>query len=173
MTRRSNIWSFIMCLFFLFLSISAIYSTFYHTWSIAPPAYILFICTVFTFILGIIGFKDQSTRSTRFRSWFTVITMALLSFILFLGVFRLFMISEDLMQTTQSPDKRYTIKLYLIDGGSTSLGVKGELEGPLWFKKTIYRKFRMDHVVVEWNNNYTVSINNHILDLQKGETYSD
>jgi hypothetical protein len=47
------------------------------------------------------------------------------------------------------------------------------MDGPLWFEKTIYYDYRLDQVDVKWINNHTISINNHILDLKKGETYSD
>ncbi|WP_256464174.1 DUF5412 family protein [Halobacillus amylolyticus] len=48
---------------------------------------------------------------------------------------------------------------------------KGELNGPLWFKKRIYYQERTENVDVEWESNDTVSINNHILNLDEGDTY--
>ncbi|MCY8233457.1 DUF5412 domain-containing protein [Priestia endophytica] len=98
----------------------------------------------------------------------------MLSLILFLGVLRVLFIAEDLFETTHSPDHNYKIEFYLINGGATtSFDVLGKLDGPLWFEKTVYDDYRMDHADVKWINNHTVSINNHILDLEKGETYSD
>ncbi|RLQ93699.1 hypothetical protein D9X91_16885 [Falsibacillus albus] len=82
--------------------------------------------------------------------------------------------SEDLFKTTVSPDDNYKIEFYLTNGGATtSFGVIGKLDGPFWFKKTIYHAYPMDHVKVKWVDNHTVWINNHILDLKKGETYSE
>ncbi|WP_245676760.1 DUF5412 family protein [Bacillus solimangrovi] len=81
---------------------------------------------------------------------------------------------EDLFQITHSPDGNYKIEFYLTNGGATtSFGVLGKLDGPLWFKKTINDDYHMDKADVEWINEHTISINNHILDLKKGETYSD
>ena len=49
----------------------------------------------------------------------------------------------------------------------------GVLDGPLWFKKRIYYEDPMQEVDVEWENNYTVTINKHTLNLKKGEFYFD
>ncbi len=174
MARQFNLWSFYLCIFCLVVSLHLIHSTINQTWSVAPPAYILWILTVIVFIVGIMGFKDKSNRISRVRSWLTVLISLLLSFVLFLGVLRVLFISEDLIETTNSPDNRYTINFYLTNGGAaTSFGVLGKIDGPLWFNKTIYNDYHMDQADVEWINEYTVSINNHILNLKNGETYSD
>ncbi|MGM0845665.1 MAG: DUF5412 family protein [Bacillota bacterium] len=71
-------------------------------------------------------------------------------------------------------DDNYTIEFFLTNGGSTtSFGVLGKLDGPLGFEKKIYDEYPMDHVDVEWINEHTVLINNHVLNLKKGDTYSD
>ena len=78
------------------------------------------------------------------------------------------------MDTTQSPDGDYTIDFYQINGGAaTSIGVVGELDGPLWFKKTIYDDWNRQEVDVEWIDNHTVKINDYVLDLEANKTYSD
>ena len=56
-------------------------------------------------------------------------------------------------------------------GAAGSFGVRGEINGPLWFKKRIYYQSRVEHVEVEWVNNSTVSINKRTLNLKEGETY--
>jgi hypothetical protein len=174
MTKRFNIWSFNLVVFCLIATLHLIYSTIFQTWSVAPPSYILWLLTVLTFIFGIIGFKDKSNKISKVRSWITVIVSVLLSFVLFLGVLRVLLISEELIGTAKSPKDDYSIHFYLTNGGATtSLGVLGILDGPLWFEKTIYDDYNMDHADVEWINDYTVLINNHQLNLKDGETYSD
>ncbi|WP_180320081.1 DUF5412 family protein [Peribacillus loiseleuriae] len=170
MARRYNLWSFYLCLLCLIFSLSLIFSN----WSVSPPSYILWLLAVIAFILGVLGFKDKTNRLSKLRSWFTVIFSSLLSLVLLLELLRFLIISKELFKTTHSPDNNYKIEFYLTNGGATtSFGVIGKLDGPLWFEKTIYNDYRMDHANVEWINNHTVSINNHILDLKKGETYSD
>ena len=170
MARRYNLWSFSLCLLTILFLLTLIFS---H-WMISPPPYILWLLSVTAFILGIFGFKDKTNKVSKFRGWFTIFLSPLLSMILFLGVLRFLFFSEDLFKTTNSPGNNYKIEFYLKNGGATtSFGVIGKLDGPLWFEKTIYDDYRMDHANVEWIDEHTVSINNHILDLRKGETYSD
>ncbi|WP_433750564.1 DUF5412 family protein [Falsibacillus pallidus] len=98
----------------------------------------------------------------------------MLSLIFFLGVIRFLFISEELIKTAVSPDENYKVEFYLINGGAaTSFSVLGKLDGPLWFKKTIYYQSPMDHVDVNWVDNHTISINNQILNLKNGNPYSD
>ncbi|MFD0051662.1 DUF5412 family protein [Actinomycetes bacterium NPDC127524] len=170
MTKRCNIWSFYLCLLCLTFSFLLII---FSDWELAP-AYIPWFLSVIAFIIGIIGFKDKSNRFSKARSWFTLVFSLLLSLFFFLGVIRLFIISEELFETSHSPDNKYTIDFYLGNGGATtSYFVVGKVKGPLWFEKTIYYDYRMTKAKVEWINSHTVSINNHKLDLEKGETYSN
>ncbi|RDI45594.1 DUF5412 family protein [Falsibacillus pallidus] len=168
MSQRYNLWSFYLSLLSLLFLLSLIYSD----WSIAPP-YIFWFISVISFILGIIGFKDKTSRRSRFRSWFTVILSLMLSGIFFLGVIRFLFISEELIKTAVSPDDNYKVEFYLINGGAaTSFSVLGKLDGPLWLKKTIYYQSPMDHADVKWVDNHTISINNQILNIKEGDTYS-
>ncbi|SFQ78931.1 hypothetical protein SAMN02745910_03491 [Priestia endophytica DSM 13796] len=170
MARRYNLWSFYLCLICLIFSLSLVFSD----WSVAPPVYILWIFTLVALILGLFGFEDETNKRSRLRSLFTFIFSSLLLLILFLVALRVFFVSEDLFKTTHSPNNNYKIEFYLTNGGATtSFGVLGKLDGPLWFEKTVYDDYRMDHADVKWINNHTFSINNHILDLKKGETYSE
>ncbi|MGF9859556.1 DUF5412 family protein [Priestia endophytica] len=146
----------------------------FSDWSVAPPVYILWIFTLVALILGLFGFEDETNKRSRLRSLFTFIFSSLLLLILFLVALRVFFVSEELFKTTRSPNNNYKIEFYLTNGGATtSFGVLGKLDGPLWFEKTVYDDYRMDHADVKWINNHTFSINNHILDLKKGETYSE
>ena len=55
----------------------------------------------------------------------------------------------------------------------SEVSVTGIVNGPLWFKKRIYYGVPMHEVDVEWKNSHIIVINNHTLDLDKGETYSN
>ncbi|WP_232066050.1 DUF5412 family protein [Bacillus sp. KH172YL63] len=170
MARRYNVWSFYLTLLILLSLANLVFSE----WKVSPPSYILWGMSILTLILGIRGFKDRTGRLSRFRSWFTVILSPILSIFLFLGVIRFLFISEDLIKTSVSPDEQYQVEFYLLNGGATtSFGVIGKLDGPLWFEKTIYNQYPMDHANVKWLDDHTVSINNRILNLKEGETYLD
>jgi hypothetical protein len=143
------------------------------TWQVSPRAYILLIITVLVFISGVIGIKDIKNQYSKIRSLITLILTGMLVFLLFLGAIRPLIVSEDLITTTHSPNGNYTVKLYLTNGGATtSFGITGYLEGPLWFKKIIYDDYKTDQAEVHWLNNNTVSINRHKLNLNKGQTYN-
>lgn len=80
---------------------------------------------------------------------------------------------KKLIETTHSPNMQYVINIYLTNGGATtSYGIIGELNGLLWFKKQVFTDYKINYANVEWKNNYTVSINGHVLNLRKGQTYS-
>lgn len=173
MGRQYNLLAFYLCIFCVALCFSSIYSNISLSWSVAPPVDIMLIIATASFVTGIIGFKYRKNWQAVIRSWFTVLISVLLSIILLLFVV-FYSEGYQLINIAHSPDKHYTINLYRTNGGATtSFGIKGELNGPLWFKKPIYSQNRMDQAEIEWKNNYTVSINNHILNLKKGETYSD
>ena len=70
---KYNLWSFILCLLLLVLSLQSLYASYYRTWQVAPPALTLWFLTVIAFVTGIIGFKDKSSRRARWRSWLTVL----------------------------------------------------------------------------------------------------
>jgi hypothetical protein len=106
----------------------------------------------------------------------TVILSFLLSIVLFLAIllslFASWLGANEHIEIVHSPDGNYTIDFYRFDvGAAGSFGVRGELNGPLWGKKRIYYQNRVEEVEVEWENNTTISINNHILNLKDGDTY--
>ncbi|WP_233880075.1 DUF5412 family protein [Virgibacillus halodenitrificans] len=176
MGKQYNFLSFYLILVCLGLAAYSLYSNMNNTWLIAPPNYILLIISLIAFILGVIGFKDKRNWWAKTRSWLTVILSSLTTIGLFLVVsFTLFFSSmgaNEHIRTVSSTDDNYTIDFYRFDAGAAgSFGVRGELNGPLWFKKRIYLQHDVGQVEVEWENNDKVSINNHILKLGEGDTY--
>ena len=100
----------------------------------------------------------------------------MLSIILFLAVLLSLLLfslgANEQISTTYSSDGNYKIDFYRWDAGAAgSFGIRGELKGPLWFKKRIYYERRVMQAEIKWENNHSVSINNHLLDLAEGETY--
>ncbi|MGP4070615.1 DUF5412 family protein [Halobacillus sp. B29] len=176
MGEKYNLWSFYLILVCLGLAAYSLYSNMNNTWLIAPPNYILLLISLIALTLGVIGLKDKRNWWAKTRSWFTIIISTLTSIGLFLVVsFTLFfssMGSDEHIQTFSSPGDKYNIDFYRYDAGAAgSFGVRGEINGPLWFKKRIYLQHNTEQVEVEWENNEKLSINNHILNLDEGETY--
>lgn len=173
MDRKYNLWSFIVCLILLGLSFQAFYASYNRTWQLAPDALTLWLLSVIVFIIGIMGFKDKSSKRARWRSWLTLLIIVPLSIAFLLGV-AVNTVARDHIETTQSPDNKTTIDFYTLNGGAaTSISVTGIVNGPVWFKKRIYYEVPMHEVDVEWKNSHIIVINNHTLDLDKGETYSN
>lgn len=173
MGRKYNLWSFILCLILLGLSFQALYASYNRTWQLAPDALILWLLSIVVLILGIIGFKDKSSKRARWRSWLTMLIIVPLSTAFLLGV-AVNAIAREHIETTQSPDNKIAIDFYTLNGGaSTSISVTGIVNGPLWFKKRIYFENHMHKVDVEWENNHIIIINNHTLNMDKGETFSN
>ncbi|CAM3304876.1 DUF5412 domain-containing protein [Filibacter tadaridae] len=82
--------------------------------------------------------------------------------------------AREHIESTQSPDSKISIDFYTLNGGAaTSISVTGIINGPLWFKKRIYYEEPMQEVEVEWVNDHIVIINNHTLNLDKGEWFAD
>ena len=176
MEKRCNLWSFYLAVTCLGLVAYALYSNIGNTWQLAPPNYVLLVMSLLAFTLGIIGFSDSRNWRFILRSWLTVILSTLLfialTLAILLSLFFSSLAANELLKTVKSPDGSYTIDFYKYDAGATgTFGVRGELNGPLWFKKRIYHQDRVEIVEVEWKDNSTVSINNRILNLKEGETY--
>ncbi|MGP4070802.1 DUF5412 family protein [Halobacillus sp. B29] len=176
MGKQYNLWAFYLILVCLGLATYSLYSNMNNTWLIAPPNYILLLISMIALTLGVLGFKDKRNWRVKTRSWITVIISSLTSIGLFLVVsFTLFLTSmgaDEHIQTDSSPGDKYTIDFYHYDAGAAgSFGVRGEINGPLWFKKRIYLQPNIQQVDVEWENNDTLSINNQILKLDEGDTY--
>lgn len=176
MHRNIGLKSFWLATICLGLSLYWLLSFFFLLWSLIPPGfiYILLGIAILSFFTGIVGFKEITNWRKAIRSWFTVLLSFGLSLILGIvfAITLLFPEVRELISTTYSPDHHYEVNFYLTDGGATtSFGIIGEMNGPLWFKKKIYNDYMIDHATVQWKNNYTLSINGHVLDLKKGQTY--
>ena len=173
---KHNLWSFYFTLLCIGLTIYSFFSNIINTWLVIPPNYVLLLLSIIALVSGIIGFKDKRNKWTKSRSWLTVIMSILLIIILLFAVlFTLLgstIVSNSHLESMSSPDGKYTIDFYSWDAGAAgTFGIRGELNGPLWFKKRIYYEKRTENVDVEWVNNNTVSINNHTLNLDEGDTY--
>ncbi|WP_407271381.1 DUF5412 family protein [Radiobacillus sp. PE A8.2] len=174
MIRHVNMWSFFLALFCLTLSCYSFYSLINHTWVIVPSNLVILFLTIIALIFGLLGFKIRTTLITKIRSWLTVIMSSFLIIVLFMALMfaSMFSVDRQLIKTTQSPDEGYTIDLYIANGGATTVPyILGELNGPLWFKRKIYMEDAIDDVKVEWKDNVTVLINNHKLNINKGDEY--
>jgi Family of unknown function (DUF5412) len=172
--KKYNLWAFYLCLVCLMFTLHLSYATSTQGWDVVPPSYFLWLLSVIALFLGFLGLTEKTNGISKLRSRFTIPVSLILSLVLFLGVLRIFISSEELILTTHSPDEKHKINFYLTNGGATtSFGVLGKIDGPLWFQKTIYDDYRMNKVDVKWINNDKILINKHLLDLKKGETYSD
>ncbi|MBM7681195.1 hypothetical protein JOD43_001362 [Pullulanibacillus pueri] len=139
-----------------------------NTWLIAPPNYILLLMSLLALVLGIFGFKEKRNWRTQLRSCLTVIMSSLTSIGLLLVLLISLLFPNEHIKTVSSPDHSYLIDFYQWDmGAAGTFGILGELNGPLWFKKRIYREERTENVKIKWGSNSKVSINNHILNLDE------
>lgn len=133
------------------------------------------VLAIIVFIFVGAGFKYKSTKYARLRSWLAVMISALLTIVLFLSfcLSLLFSNVKDYLLTTTSPDQTYQIDFYYNDAGAKgTFGITGELKGPFWFKKLIYHERRVHDVEVEWENDHTILVNGHKLDVRRGDTLS-
>lgn len=177
MAKRYNVGALNLIIFCYGLAMYSLYSKIQQTrWLIAPPVYVLLMMSLLAFFLGMFGFKDLRNWRTKTRSWLTVIFSAFLSIVLFLASLLLVFASSlgvnERIETSHSPNGKYTVDFYRYDPGATgAYGVRGELNGPLWYKKRIYHQSRIEQVEVEWVDNDIILINKHKLNLKAGETY--
>lgn len=154
-----------------------VYTNFiYNTWQVSPPIYILLIISIVALVLSILGLKNTHSVWTAIRNWIAIILSSIISLVLSFA-FLLWLLFSSLgvdehIKAVQSPDSQYNIDFYRWDRGAAgTFGIRGEMNGPLWFKKRIYIERRVETVDVEWISNGKISINNHILDLDKDETF--
>ncbi|MFC7322518.1 DUF5412 family protein [Halobacillus campisalis] len=176
MAIKYNVGGLCLIIFCIGVAIYSLYSNFNNAWLIAPPNYILLAVSITAFVLGVKGFKDKRNWLARLRSWLTVVLSLLLAAALSLALlFASFFSSmgvDEHIKTVSSPNEKHTIDFYRWDAGAAgTFGIRGELSGPLWFKKRIYYQKRIEHAKVNWQSNNKVSINNHIINVNKGETF--
>lgn len=163
----------ILVLILYFISMYSLYSHMNNKWLVSPPNYVILILSILVLAIAILGFKDTSNKSTKVRSWISTVLSLALIFILLgaLSFTSIFSGYKQLLTTTHSPDKHYTISFYKTDAGAMgSFGVIGELKGPLWFKRVFYYEGKTDQVDLEWVDNHTISINDQKVNLLNGET---
>jgi len=71
-----------------------------------------------------------------------------------------------------SPNRTYTVKTYLCDGGATvQYAVRGELivNSKSSRAKNIYWDYKIDKSDISWEDDDTVMINGHAIDLPNGK----
>ena len=75
----------------------------------------------------------------------------------------------DFIASYDSPDKTYTLNIYLFSGGATvDFSIRGELlNNENHSKKNIYWCYNQSGATVKWINDYTVEINKITLDVRK------
>lgn len=76
---------------------------------------------------------------------------------------------QKLLKESSSPDGKYTVSVYLNNGGATTgyavlCSVKDNESGK---ERNIYWKYRIENANVEWTNEKTVIINGVELDVTK------
>jgi hypothetical protein len=144
-------------------------------WIITPPFYILFGLCIMVYV-GLVRTYQQDTGSwkrtrkviSRVFLWLMMIAFGLLTM---LSVFTSLLGFEEHLITTTSPNETYTIDFYTWDAGAAgTFGIRGELNGPLWFTKNLYYKVREDTVEIEWIDEHQVKINKRLLNLKMNET---
>lgn len=178
--KKYNWIAFFLIIFSCLIAGYSLYSDMHYMWLIAPPSYVILLLSILALVLGIAGFWDKSSWHAKLRSWLTIIISPLLIILLCIVILFTAMFSgaKERMETVSSPDGQYTIHFYRTDAGAKgTFGILGELKGPLWFKKKIFFQRRVDQVEVEWENNHTILINAHRLDLldlkKEGISYSE
>ena len=78
--------------------------------------------------------------------------------------------SGEYLTEEMSPDRKYTLKAYVTNGGATTAySVRGELVFNDKDKKTknIYWNNRENTATISWIDNNTVEINGHTLDVKR------
>jgi len=80
-------------------------------------------------------------------------------------------ISEGkLMFSSDSPDKSFTVNIYLVESTLSSNAIRGELvNNKTSNQRNIYWQYRISNAQVEWIYNENVSINGVILNVKNGK----
>lgn len=144
-------------------------------WDITS-ALLLFVLSAAAFLLAIIGYRNFRSIFGKIGGWLLGTGSFLLA-----GFFLLFLLLKPIALTlggvkhitaSESPDGYYTVNFIYFDAGATgTFGIRGELDGPLWFTKRVYYEQRVTEVDVIWKNDNTIVINGHSMNLQKGEVF--
>ena len=79
--------------------------------------------------------------------------------------------NEELITKTVSKDGKYTIEAYLVNGGATvDWAVRCYLKtNNRLGKKMIYNDYHIDSATMSWEDDDTININGHTIDLPDGK----
>lgn len=111
-------------------------------------------------------------KSRPIKMIFMIIGIGVILFfsLIYFGVSKIFAPPEgELIVQNSSPNKEYTIKAYLVDGGMTvDYAVRVKLINNVEKSKvrTIYWNYHESKAIVEWLDNENVNINGHILNVK-------
>jgi hypothetical protein len=161
--------STLLNLFLVLSYIAGIWTCFsISLWEISPKVNVLFLISAISFLLSMVGFNKKDSIIFMVSRVFSGALLCLL--VCFVAYFP--PVGKDLIKTSYSPDHHYSVKIYRVDGGATiDYAIQGEISGPLWFKKIVFNDYKVDYAKIYWQNNTTISINSHKINLEKGESY--
>ncbi len=143
----------------------------YGGWVLAPPL-ITWVMAILAFVLAIVGLPNTRKWYLVVRGIVTLLFSLGLIILLLLPLARESFVGKELIHTTESPNGEYMVDFYRMNGGAaTSFWIVGELDGPLWLKKTVFYDYRMDEVEVAWVDDTTLMANLHQFNLAEGEVY--
>lgn len=174
MHRYANLYSFYISILSLFLFSFVLYNAWSQQYIITSfLSWILLLILAVIFILALTGIKSKATKFSRSRSRITIGIASMLLIIWLFLQFLSYIGGKELLQTVESPNQEYTVHFYSWDAGAAgTFGIVGEIDG-VWFDKRFYRERHAEVLEVEWINDRTISINNHQLDLEMEEIYSN
>ena len=125
--------------------------------------------------LGDIILNDKKdVKRTKITSAIAFTLVILILSLLIGGVMflkEIFSPGKELIGTTESIDGKYTVEAYLINGGATvDWAVRCYLKTKYKFgEKMIYNDYHVDSAIMIWEDDDTININVHIIDLPNGK----
>lgn len=172
-----NFWSaitlFTLCLAFIGVCVCIMSNT---LWTFS---YTTLIVIALLFVLIIYSLLKEYKQLSRLKkvvaSFLNTISILFTSLILLFFALKIIVYSfggtEHLVKS-YSPDMGYTLDFYAFDAGAMgSFGIRGELDGPLGFKKQFYYERHAENANIQWLTDEIVIINGHKLNLKNGETF--
>lgn len=118
--------------------------------------------------------EDKETKRTKKKSIIVLIVVLLILLLLVGGLVFLnsiFAPSKEFINQTESIDGKYKVETYLIDGGATTdFAVRGYLKiNNRLGKRVIYNDYHIKDAKIIWEDNDTIYINGHKIDLPNGK----
>ena len=122
----------------------------------------------------IILIDKKDVKRTKITSVIAFTLVILILSLLIGGVMflkEIFSPGKELIGTTESIDGKYTVEAYLIIGGETvDCSVIFYLMTKYkFFEKMIYNDYHVDSAIMIWEDDDTININGHIVDLPNGK----